>query len=174
MTLIVGLDPGSIRLGYAVIEITHGKLRHLSHGTLSASRSQPLHERLALLYSKLSGVFEEYSQMTEATTMDVSIEKVFVARNFASALTLGQARGMILLAVGQRGCGLAEYAPAEIKKAVTGSGRASKEQVATMVSRILGIRISGEKSDSTDALAAAICHAANLQTERSLAGRIGG
>jgi crossover junction endodeoxyribonuclease RuvC len=173
MTLILGVDPGSIKLGYGVLEFDRGTLRYLRHGTFCAPRGEALHRRLARLYQELSAVLEDISVPEDPTAIDVALEKVFVARNSASALTLGQARGMILLAVGQRGCGLAEYTPAAIKKAVTGNGKASKQQVAAMVGRILGIHPAGESFDGTDALATAMCHAAHLQTERSLAGQLG-
>ncbi len=171
MTLIVGIDPGSQRLGYAAIEAEGHSLKHLTHGTLKAPSRQPLHQRLAFLHTRLREVLEESSQLGRGAPIEVAIERVFTAKNYASALTLGHARGIILLAVGQCGYELAEYAPAAIKKAVTGNGRASKAQVAAMVGRILGIKVSAEESDSTDALAMAICHAANLQA-RSLADRL--
>ncbi len=173
MSLIVGLDPGSQRMGYAVIESDGSKLKHLTHGTLKAPTGKPLHQRLAFLHARLCELLEESCGSESASAVEVAIERVFVAKNQASALTLGQARGIILLAVGQRGYQLAEYAPAEIKKAVTGNGRASKAQVASMVSRLLGVEVDEKEPDSTDALAMAICHAANLQTRRSLAGRLG-
>ncbi len=173
MSLIVGLDPGSQRMGYAVIEADGGRLKHLTHGTLKAPTGKPLHERLAFLHTRLCEVLEEACRSEATAAVEVAIERVFVAKNQASALTLGQARGIILLVVGQRGFALAEYAPSEIKKAVTGNGRASKAQVASMVSRLLGVEVDEHDPDSTDALAMAICHAANLQTQRSLAGRLG-
>ena len=167
MTRICGLDPGSLRLRYGVIEASAGRLRHLAHGTLSASAGQPLHERLAVLYDQLSAVLDEHEPC------EVAIEKVFTAKNMASALVLGQSRGMILLAAGRRRLELAEYSPAQIKKAVTGNGRASKSQVASMVSRLLQIRLPDDEFDSTDALSIAICHAAVVQMEHSLAHRAG-
>ncbi len=165
MIRIAGVDPGSLRLGYGVIEASSGRLRHLAHGTLIASSSQPLHERLALLYDQLDAVLEEFNPE------EVAIEKVFTAKNMASALVLGQSRGMILVAAGRRRLPVAEYSPAQIKKAVTGNGRASKAQVASMVGRILQVVLSREEPDSTDALSIAICHAAVLQTRHSLAHR---
>lgn len=167
MIRIAGLDPGSLKLGYGVIEASAGRLRHVAYGTLSAPRSQPLHRRLAILYDQLNEMLDEH------LPDEVAIEKVFTAKNVSSALTLGQSRGMILLAVGRREVKLAEYAPAEIKKAVTGNGRAEKHQLAAMVGRILQINIASGEFDSTDALSIAICHAAVLQTARSLAGRMG-
>ena len=156
MAVLLGLDPGSHRLGYGVVEAEGNRLRYRAHGTLVATRSHPLHRRLSQLYSALCEILSEHGPES------VAIEKVFVAKNVASALTLGHARGMILLAAGQREMGLAEYSPAEIKKAVTGHGRASKEQVATMVCRILRVSRLDDDPDGTDALAVAVCHAAAL------------
>jgi len=166
VTCIVGIDPGSLRLGYGILRAEGSRLHYLEHGCLKAPRSQPLHRRLALLHEQLCEVLDRH------TPTEVAIERVFAARNLASALTLGHARGMILLSVGERELALAEYAPSEIKKAVTGSGRASKEQVSAMVSRLLGVAIDPKEQDASDALAMAICHAAALGFQRSLAARI--
>jgi crossover junction endodeoxyribonuclease RuvC len=166
VTCIVGIDPGSLRLGYGILLAEGNRLRHVEHGCLKAPQSQPLHARLALLYGELCEVLDRHA------AHEIVIEKVFAARNLSSALTLGHARGMILLAAGQRQLALAEYAPSEIKKAVTGSGRASKEQVHGMVRRLLGVEIDPRELDASDALAMAICHAAALGFQRSLAARI--
>lgn len=166
MSCIVGIDPGSLNLGYGVLHAEGSRLRHLEHGCLRAPKSQPLHRRLALLHVQLTDVLERHAPD------EIVIERVFAARNLASALTLGQARGMILLAVGERELALAEYAPAEVKKAVTGSGRASKEQVSAMVGRLLQVTVDPKEHDASDALALAICHAAARGFERSLAARI--
>ena len=163
MTLIAGLDPGSLRLGYGVIEARGSSLRAVAHGTLTAPRGQALPARLALLYEQLCSILDRHGPA------EMAVEKVFTARNPASALTLGQARGMILLACGQRALPLAEYAPAEIKKAVTGNGRAGKEQVTAMVGRLLALPAPGPEVDAADALAVALCHAAALRLRHSLA-----
>jgi crossover junction endodeoxyribonuclease RuvC len=163
VTLIAGLDPGSLQLGYGIIEARGSRLATVAHGTLCARRSEPLPQRLARLYEELCAVLDRHGPT------ELAVEKVFTARNPAAAMTLGQARGMILLACGQRGLPLAEYAPAEIKKAVTGNGRAGKEQVAAMVGRLLQLPVADLTSDATDALAVAVCHAAALRLRQSLA-----
>lgn len=162
MPVLLGVDPGSLNLGYGVLDVRGGRFVHLAHGTIRASRSQPLHQRLALLYSGLVRVVDEHQPQA------VAIERVFAARNVASALTLGQARGMILLLAGQRELGVAEYSAAEVKKAVTGNGRASKDQVAAMVRRILGRALEDAGADSTDALAVALCHATEARLRRAI------
>lgn len=165
MTCIAGIDPGSLRLGYGILHAEGSRLRHVEHGCLKAPKSQPLHRRLALLHEQLCEVLDRHAPS------EVAIERVFAARNLASALTLGHARGMILLSVGARELAVAEYAPAEIKKAVTGNGRASKEQVTAMVGRLLNVTTDPSEHDASDALAMAICHAAALNFQRSLAAR---
>jgi crossover junction endodeoxyribonuclease RuvC len=162
MSVVLGLDPGSIKLGYGVVESRAGRLQHLAHGTLTAPRSLTLPRRLARLFDQLTAVLDEHPPDA------VGLERVFTARNPAAALTLGQARGMILLAMGQRDLEVAEYAPGEVKLAVGGSGRSSKEQVAALVARLLGVKLAEATADSTDALAIAICHAESLSRRRLL------
>lgn len=162
MTRILGLDPGSIHMGFGVVEASGGRLRHVDHGTLSAPRSSDLPRRLATLYAGLEEILDRH------TPDAVAVESVFTARNVASALTLGQARGALLLAIGQRDLDLAEYAPGAVKLAVVGHGRASKDQVAQMVGRLLGIGTDGMGRDSSDALAIAICHSHGLERARLL------
>ena len=166
MSCIVGIDPGSLRLGYGVLHAEGSRLRHIEHGCLKAPKSQPLYRRLALLHEQLVEVLERHAPD------EIAIERVFAARNLASALTLGHARGMILLAAGMRDLALAEYAPSEVKKAVTGNGRASKERVSAMVGRLLQVSVDPKEHDASDALALAICHAAARGFERSLAARM--
>ena len=163
MPIVLGLDPGSHRLGYGLLEVRAGRLSHVAHGTFKARPKEPLHLRLAELYTGLCEVLDSYRPQS------VAIEKVFTARNVASALTLGQSRGMILLAVGERRLDLSEYAAAEVKKAVTGHGGASKDQVASMVARILAIETKLDDRDSSDALAVALCHATALDLKGRLA-----
>ena len=157
---ILGVDPGSIHLGYAVVESKGGQLRSISHGTISAPRSLPLADRLPILYDGLVEVLDQ-TQPESA-----GLERVFTALNPASALTLGQARGVVVLALGQRQVELAEYGPGEVKLAVGGHGRSSKDQVARMVGRLLGLPTEELRSDTTDALAIAICHCHGLDRAR--------
>jgi len=167
MPILLGLDPGSHRLGYGVIESRGQGLVHLAHGTLVATRQQALHLRLAQLYDGLDQILQDYQPDC------VAIEKIFTARNVASALTLGHARGMILLAAGQHRLDIHEYSAAEVKKAVTGNGRASKTQVSSMVKRLLSLREPVADEDSGDALAVALCHSAVDQVRRQIERRIG-
>jgi crossover junction endodeoxyribonuclease RuvC len=161
MSLVLGVDPGSLRLGWGLIRVEGSRLEHVAHGTLITPRGKELPARLAFLHRELSAVLDQHRPAT------VGLEKVFTGRNVKAALTLGQARGIILLALGERELPLAEYAPTEVKAAVGGHGQASKEQLAHMVSRILATSLEGESADATDALAIAICHA-HAQRHRRL------
>lgn len=149
--IILGIDPGSIHTGWGLIETAGNALRHVAHGTVSPANSIALGARLSEIYRGLQEIMDRYQPAT------VSIEKVFFSRNVQSALKLGQARGVALLAAAQNQVSLAEYSAAEIKVAVVGYGQATKEQVQKMVNVLLGLR-GPMRADAADALAVAICH----------------
>lgn len=161
MVRILGLDPGSYHLGYGVVAAEGSRLRHVEHGTVDLPRGLALASRLCQLFDALEQVLDRLP------CQQVAVERVFTAHNAASALTLGHARGVILLAVARRGLTVAEYTPAEVKKAVTGHGRCEKEEMAGMVGRILDISGHGLPLDASDALAIAICHATAWDPRRN-------
>jgi len=148
---IMGIDPGTVITGWGVIEAAGTALRHLAHGTINTTGAQDHGARLRRIYQGIQKAIEDHKPD------GVSLEKIFFARNAQSALKLGQARGVALLAAGQYGAPIHEYAASEIKLAVVGYGQASKEQVQRMVYALLHLP---EKVavDAADALAAAICH----------------
>jgi crossover junction endodeoxyribonuclease RuvC len=149
---ILGIDPGSSVTGYGVVERCDGRLVHVAHGTVRMSPSLSMAQRLDHLYRSVTEVLVGHVPDT------VAVETVFVAVSPRSALVLGQARGVILAALAAGGLPVNEYAPTRIKRAVTGNGRATKEQVQVMVKRLLSLdRL--PVSDAADALAAAIAHA---------------
>jgi crossover junction endodeoxyribonuclease RuvC len=157
---VIGIDPGTRHCGYGVIESRSGsRLAWIAHGVLSPKASDSLESRLSFIYAGLAKVIAE----TKPTTCGV--EEIFFAVNVKSALTLGHARGVALLAAAQAGLVVSAYPPAVVKQAVVGFGRAEKEQVAKMVAMLLGIQAIPEV-DATDALAIAITHAtrANMPT----------
>jgi crossover junction endodeoxyribonuclease RuvC len=156
---ILGIDPGSQATGYGVVEHRDGKLVHVAHGTLRASRDASPERRLADLHRCLLEVIEHHRPEL------ASVEQVFVARGARSALVLGQARGVALAAIGAAGLAVHEYAPARIKQSVTGNGRASKLQVQRVVKRLLSLE-RAPAADAADALAAALCHAQAGRLER--------
>jgi crossover junction endodeoxyribonuclease RuvC len=149
---ILGLDPGSRRTGYGLIERRGADWVHVAHGCVTVDRTaQSLAQRLRVIFDGLSELIATHGPG------EVAIERVFVNRNIDSALKLGQARGAALCAV-PKGLPVFEYAPRAIKLALVGSGAADKVQVAHMIRTLLGLqgRIS---PDASDALAVAVCHA---------------
>jgi crossover junction endodeoxyribonuclease RuvC len=149
--IILGIDPGSLVTGWGIVEVEANKLRCRAHGTIATSAALGLAERLSRIHRALHEIIE-HSQPSA-----VSLEKVFFSRNAQSALKLGQARGVALLAAAEHRLHIAEYSAAEIKVAVVGYGRATKEQVQKMVGALLFVR-GAMRADAADALAAAICH----------------
>jgi len=151
MKRILGIDPGSRKTGYGIIEVSGDTVSWLASGTI-ISNYDSLAERLHVIASHLRQLMTEHKPDT------VAVEQVFVYRNPDSALKLGQARGAAIAAVAGFGIPVFEYAPREIKKAIVGKGSANKQQVQHMVKAILGIH-KIPKEDAADALAIAISHA---------------
>jgi crossover junction endodeoxyribonuclease RuvC len=149
---IFGIDPGSDRTGYGCIETDGSRHRILGSGALRAPRSASFPEKLREIHAGLASLLLEFRPDS------VAIEKIFHAVNARSALQLGHARGVAMLAAVEAGMTIAEYTPAEIKRAVVGYGRADKQQVQHMVKLILGLPVVPVPNDAADALAVAICH----------------
>lgn len=148
---ILGVDPGSRITGWGLIEARGAKLVHVAHGCIKTGDGE-LPERLLAIHRGLQGAIVEH------LPTEFAVEEVFVRVNIASSLVLGQARGIALLAGAQAGLAFAEYAPAQIKRALVGSGRAEKAQIQHMVRLLLGLS-GAMAADAADALAVAICHA---------------
>jgi len=153
---VLGLDPGSRVCGYGVVDVRGGELAYVECGVLTAPEHHPMEQRLGEIARGLREVIEELSPRI------VAVEDVFTHQNPRSALALAQARGMALAVVGLCGLRVASYAPALVKKALSGSGRADKGQIARMVQGLIGLR-SLPRADATDALAVAITHGRRLQ-----------
>jgi crossover junction endodeoxyribonuclease RuvC len=149
---IFGIDPGSERTGYGCVETDGSRHRLIACGSLSSPARTPLPDRLLVIHAGLSALIAEHHPDC------VVVENIFHAKNARSALRLGHARGVALLAASQAGVPVAEYAPAEIKRAVVGFGRAEKQQVGRMVKLLLGLDAVPSPHDVSDALAVAICH----------------
>lgn len=162
---ILGVDPGSRVTGYGLIEVVGSRQRCVAHDVIRLPE-RPLEQRLLLLLTRLRELIAEHRPD------EVAMEEVFVRRNVASALVLGQARGAALCAVAEAGLPLHEYAPASIKLAVAGSGRAEKAQIQRMVRVLLNLP-APPAEDAADALACALCHAhgrtLKLRTQKALA-----
>lgn len=160
---ILGLDPGLRRTGWGVITIEGARLTHVAHGVISPKDSLPFSERLLVLFEAISALIADH------VPDEAAVEETFMNNNAASALKLGHARAMALVAPARAGLPVAEYAATVVKKAVVGTGSADKDQVAFMIARLLPAA-GGVTADAADALAVAIAHA-HARTARSLATR---
>jgi crossover junction endodeoxyribonuclease RuvC len=158
--IVLGIDPGSHATGFGVIATTPS-LRLLASGVIRPEREAPLAQRLLTIYEAIRTVLGEYQPQ------EMAVESLFNARNARSSLILGHARGVVLLAGARVGLRVAEYAPREIKKALTGNGAATKEQLRFMVTRCLGLKGSVPALDESDALAVALSHASRCQSPLS-------
>jgi crossover junction endodeoxyribonuclease RuvC len=159
--LILGLDPGTRRTGYGVIALEKGHPRHVDHGVIELPESRPLGERLNMLASELDKIFERHSP---ATTV---VEKIFFGVNADSAFKLGHARGVCLLIAARHASRTEEYAARFVKKCVTGSGAATKDQVQLMIGRVFALK-SLPAVDASDALALAVTHSREFETQARL------
>ena len=149
---VLGIDPSSRATGYGILELKEGRTLVLGYGTIKPRRQGTLQEKLLEIkggIDRLIGAFEPG---------EIAVENPFFGLNIKTAITLGQVLGAVLVAVAERGRPLYEYSPLEIKKAVTGYGRADKHQVATMVKALLSLDDEALEEDASDALACAICH----------------
>ena len=150
---VLGVDPGSRFMGYGVVEEKRGKLLHVGHGVIKVDESAPLALRLKDLHAALAEALARYRPDA------VAVEGLFTFRNARSALVLGHARGVALLAAAQAGLVVHEYAPAKVKKSVGAGGADGKDAVARMVRLVLQMpELAHERADSSDALAVALCH----------------
>jgi crossover junction endodeoxyribonuclease RuvC len=149
---VLGIDPSSQATGFGIIEFADDRYKVQAFGTIKPARRLPFHEKLNEIKARLEELITAYRPE------DVAIENPFYAQNIKTALVLGQVRGAVLVAVASSQCSLYEYSALEIKKAVTGYGRAEKQQVNTMVRALLNIDAKFLELDASDALAAAYCH----------------
>ena len=158
MTLALGLDPGTATTGYGLVRIKpDGGLLSVKYGVISTPKNTPAAKRLVLLYDQLQEILLEHKPDTAA------VEKLFFQKNVTTAISVGQARGVMLLALAQAGLESFEYTPNEIKQAVAGYGSAGKRQVQEMVRVLLVLDDIPRPDDAADALAVAITH---LNTNR--------
>lgn len=151
MTIILGIDPGSIRTGYGVIRVEKNRFTHIAHGTIHA-KGECVATRLHHIHATLSDIVQLY------LPHEAAIEEIFVKINVQSAIKLGQARGAAMVAVARHAVPLHEYSARVIKKTATGYGAASKEQMQFMVRAQLQLPVNPQ-ADAADALGIAICHA---------------
>lgn len=158
--LVLGIDPGSRHTGYGLVEVERGNLRALDHGRISCPAKDPVADRLAHLSRELSTLLDRWRPDAAA------LETPFHGINARSLVVLAQARGVLLAVLAERGVLIREYSPAEVKSAVTGSGRADKEQVSRMVRLVLTLPKPPSSTDAADALALAVCFAHRDRIDR--------
>lgn len=151
--VILGIDPGTVLTGYGIIASKNHNLTPLHYGAIALPSKEPIAARLQIIYDTILDLTKQYHP--EA----IAIETAFYGKNVQSALKLGYARGVAILAAMHAGSELFEYSPREVKKAVVGNGAASKEQVQFMVATLLQIQSGFKRFDESDALGIAICHA---------------
>lgn len=174
---VLGIDPGTLTSGYGIVAEEDHKLFHVVSGGISPSAKQPFPQRLQKIYVELEKIIAKHRPHV------VVVEDLFVSKNIKSALKLGHARGVAILAAMNAGLPVFEYSPLEVKQSVVGNGKAEKKQVQLMVKTLLDLPKAPHPADAADALAAAICHIHSsrlreilrnpsiLRSNRSIAGR---
>ena len=158
--IILGVDPGTAICGYGILQSDGDQLAVVTYGAITTPSDWQLPRRLAHIYRELMALIAQH-QPTDAV-----VEKLFFSKNVRTALSVGQARGVALLAAAQAGLTIHEYTPLEIKQAVVGYGRAEKAQIQQMVKLLLQLDFVPQPDDAADALAIAICHAHSAKFEK--------
>ena len=150
--LVLGIDPGLATTGYGLVRETEGELQAVGYGTVTTMAKRSLPERLQQIYTELSTLIQRYRPDESA------VEELFFSRNVRTAMSVGQARGVVLLALADGGLPVTDYSPLTIKQAVSGFGGADKIQMQTTVRILLRLESLPRPDDAADALAVAICH----------------
>jgi crossover junction endodeoxyribonuclease RuvC len=154
---IIGIDPGTGILGFGIIELTRGKAQMVDAGVIRTPVKEDDAVRLMTIYEELTDI------ISDTKPNEMSVEKLFFAQNVTTAMTVAQARGVVLLCGKQAGLTIYEYTPLQIKQAVTGYGRAEKKQIQEMVRVILQLKEVPKPDDCADALAAALTHSITMR-----------
>lgn len=150
---ILGLDPGTATTGYGIIDVVGGDLRLVTYGAIKTPAGDPPEQRLQSIFRQLNALIADYRPDRAA------VEQLFFGRNITTAIAVGQARGVLLLALADAGISMSEYSPPKVKEAVTGYGKAEKAQMQLMVRHLLNLEHNPHPDDAADALAVAITHA---------------
>lgn len=154
---IIGIDPGTGILGFGVIEVVKGKPQIVDGGVIRTPVKEDDAVRLQTIYDELTDI------IAQTNPDEMAVEKLFFAQNVTTAMTVAQARGVVLLTAMQANLKISEYTPQQIKQALTGYGRADKKQIQEMVRVVLNLKEVPKPDDCADALAAAICHAQTIK-----------
>ena len=161
---ILGIDPGYAILGYGIIEMRGNRFKVIDYGAVTTEAGMEMPDRLKVLYNSLMELIRRFEPEV------ASVEELFFNTNAKTAILVGQARGVALLACSNSGLEIAEYTPLQIKQALVGNGRAEKKQVQFMVKTILNLKEAPKPDDTADALAAAICHGHSAGARNRLKG----
>jgi crossover junction endodeoxyribonuclease RuvC len=161
--IILGIDPGTATMGWGVIRQDGNRLRYVQHGTVTTPSDWEMPRRLGRLFDGVTELIQGYRPAT------VAVEELFFNANVTTAITVGQARGVALLAAYKAGIEVHEYTPLQVKQAITSYGRADKRQVQEMVRALLNLRETPKPDDAADGLAIAICHAFSAR----MSGKVG-
>ncbi len=162
--IVLGIDPGLANTGYGVVAQRQGRLVALDGGTIQTRSAVPIERRLADIHAAVEAL------LTEHEPDSVALEELYFGQNVRTAFAVGQARGVVLLAAGQRGLPCESYTPQAVKSAVCGNGRADKGQVARMIAALLSLPAPPSTDHAADALAVAVCHHNRAPLSRALAG----
>lgn len=149
---ILGIDPGTATTGYAIIKTDKKNVKIEEYGIIKTSAKKKMPDRLVEISQNLDKIIKKHKPK------EAAVEQLFFAKNVKTGITVGQARGAILLTLAKNSVKIAEYTPLQVKQAITGYGNASKHQVKQMVKIISGIKKINSTDDATDAIAIAICH----------------
>jgi crossover junction endodeoxyribonuclease RuvC len=161
--IVLGIDPGTASTGYGVVESAGSRLRALGHGMIETRPGVPLERRLADIHARVEELLIEHEPDA------LAVEELYFGANVRTAFAVGQARGVVLLAAGRRSVPTRSYTPQQVKGAVCGHGRATKDQVARMVARLLGLSAPPTPDHAADALAVAICDCNRAPLARAVA-----
>jgi crossover junction endodeoxyribonuclease RuvC len=159
--IIIGIDPGTVVTGIGIIQVSGSGLKRLYSGVINLPSSKPIPQRLEIIYKELTSLIKKYKPA------EFAIETAFYGKNAQSAMKIGYARGVSILAAIHNNLNISEYSPREVKKSVVGKGAASKQQVSYMISNLLSLKNVKLKADESDALAIAICHSFRLKKFKS-------
>jgi crossover junction endodeoxyribonuclease RuvC len=162
MILVMGIDPGVANTGFGVVRVAGSQMIAVDGGVIEAPADAPLETRLARIHTELEQLIGWHQPVA------VALENLYFGKNVQSAIAVGQARGVALLAAGQRGIPCFDYTPQAIKLTVCGTGSAAKRQVQEMVGKLLGLARPPESDHAADALAVAICHAGRARTAQAV------
>lgn len=158
---ILGIDPGIAIVGYSIVECNGNNFKPIEYGCIRTEASLDFPERIKIIYDSLTEIIRKHQPQ------DLAIEELFFNKNVKTAIKVGQARGVEVLAAVNQGLGIFEYTPLQIKQAIAGYGRAEKSQIQEMVKILLNLKETPKPDDVADALAVAICHGASLKFKDS-------